>query len=275
MKTAIVCEGGGMRGIYTSGVLQAFLDADFEADALYGVSAGATNGLNYVSRQDERGLRTNVDYVDDSRYLSFSNYLKNGSAFGMEFIFEEITDTLDPFDFEAFHASGCEFYAGVTDMYTGHSVFFGKEVFKESLDIIKASCALPILSNTIYFKDRPYMDGGISNPIPVNEPFKDGYDQAIVILTRERSYVKEREGFQRLYNQLYKQYPNFVRAMRLRHLVYNHTLRQVERLEKAGRVLVVAPKEPLKIDRFSKNYDHLMHAYKEGLQDGAEVLTKL
>lgn len=275
MKTAIVCEGGGMRGIYTSGVLQAFMDMGFEADALYGVSAGATNGLNYISRQNERGLRTNTDYAGDKRYLSLDSFLKTGSAFGMDFIFRDIPESLDPFDYDTFYASQCDFYAGVTDVETGRAAFFGKEDLTRELEVIRASCALPVFSKMVEYKGRKYMDGGIADPIPVDQPLKAGFERIIVILTRHRGFVKKGAEMRAVYHQIYRAYPNFVRALDLRPLVYNHTLARLGRLEEQGRVAVVAPGKALKIDRFTKNRQDLLETYDQGMQDGLALLGRL
>lgn len=275
MKTAIVCEGGGMRGIYTAGVLEAFMEAGFVADALYGVSAGASNGMSYVSGQQGRGLRTNTDYTGDKRYLSFSSLLKTGSAFGMDFIFNEIPDKLDPFDFDAFYASPCRFYAGVTDVETGKPVFFGKEDITRDLEVIKASCALPMLSGMVEYKGRKYMDGGISDPIPLDQALAVGYDRIIVILTQHREYTKKRMDLRPVYHVLYRKYPRFVRTLDVRHMIYNHTLERLRRMEGKGQVLVVAPRQPLGIDRFAKDKQQLFSAYETGVADGGELVNNI
>ncbi len=275
MKTAIVCEGGGMRGIFTSGVLQTFMEAGFQADALYGVSAGASNGANYISGQRGRGYRTNVDYVNDSRYFGLKSLIKTGSLFGMDFIFSEIAQTLDPFDFDAFYASPCEYYVGATNVETGKVEFFGKEKLDKNLTTVRASCALPMLSPMVTFEGKAYLDGGTSCPIPFEQAIADGYERIIVILTQHHGYRKKPQGMRAAYQNTYKDYPNFVRTMALRHLVYNHQLQKLQRLQDTGRVLLIAPPTPLEISRFALNYDKLVGAYRMGKLCGFEALQKL
>ncbi|NLW78247.1 MAG: patatin family protein [Ruminococcaceae bacterium] len=275
MKIGIVCEGGGMRGVFTAGVLQAFMESGFMADELVGVSAGASNGVSYVSGQQGRGYRTNVDYAGDKRYASFQSFRQTGSFFGMDFIFGEIPDTLDPFNFETFAASPCDFYAGATDMETGQAVFFGKDDVQPGLHVIRASCSMPLLSPIVEYNGRKYLDGGISAPIPIDKALNDGCDKLLVVLTRERGYRKKPQRIQLLYHNKYHQYPNFVRTMNLRHLVYNHTLERLARLETSGRAIIIAPPQPLPVDRMGKDRDKLIAGYNVGLEAGFHALDLL
>lgn len=264
-----------MRGCYTSGVLQAFMDDGFTADELVGVSAGASNGLSYVSGQWERGYRTNVEYCHDKRYVSFSSYVHTGSVFGMDFIFGEIPERLDPFDFAAFYASPCDFYAGLTNLETGKAEFFGKEHIKPGLEVIRASCSMPMFSPVIEYQGCKYLDGGVAAPIPIHKPLQDGFDRLIVILTRPRGYRKKAAELRPVYSAMYRKYPNFVQTMNLRHHIYNHTLQQLARLEQQGRAIVVAPEEALAVDRFGKDKEALIQAYHIGLQGGHKAVAKL
>lgn len=275
MKTGIVCEGGGMRGVYTSGVLQAFMDNNFLADELVGVSAGASNGISYVSAQRERGLRTNIDYVGDKRYLSLRNYLKTGSLFGMDFIFEEIPDSLDPFDYEAFHASPCDYFAGATDVTTGKAVFFGKQDIVPGLAVMKASCSIPFLAPIVEYNGGKYLDGGVAAPIPVEKAIADGCERLIIILTRGRGYKKKPQKLKTMTRLYYREYPAMAKALAMRHLIYNHTLEQISRLEKEGRAIVIAPSEPLTVDRFGQDKEKLLQAYNLGYKNGVSALSKL
>lgn len=275
MKIGIVCEGGAMRGVYTAGVLQSFLDADFNADLLVGVSAGASNGISYVSRQSGRCYRTNVDYLGDKRYLSLGSYLKSGSLFGWDFIFGEIPEKLDPFDFEAFRANSCDFLAGATDMATGRCHFFDKSDIAKNFIALRASSSMPFFAPIIEFQGKQFLDGGVSNPIPVEKALQEGCDKVIVILTRERGFVKKREAATPLLRTVYRKYPNFIRAMETRHLTYNHTLARLDRLEQEGRAILISPENPLPIGRFEQKKENMLFAYELGLQNGTHALTKL
>ena len=275
MKTAIVCEGGGMRGVFTAGVLQAFMEGGFVADELVGVSAGASNGASYVSGQLGRGYRTNVDYADDKRYAGLASLLKTGSYFGMDFVFGEIPDSLDPFDYEAFYASPTEYYAGATDINTGKPRFFGKQDIKPGLAALRASCSMPCLAPIVEFEGGQYLDGGVSAPIPLDKALTDGCERLVVVLTRPRDYRKKPQSMRAVYRQLYKDYPAMVRAIELRHLVYNHTLERLRRLEQEGVAIVAAPAAALAVDRFGKDKNALIAAFDVGHACGEEALAKL
>lgn len=275
MKTAIVCEGGGMRGVFTAGVLQAFMDENYLADSFYGVSAGASNGASYISSQSGRGYRTNVNYAGDKRYISKRNYLKTGSIFGMDFVFGELPEKLDPFDYAAFHSSKCSYFFGATDLATGKIKYFGKEDITPGLTALRASCSLPVFSKIVDYKGGKYLDGGVADPIPLAKALEDGAERIIVVLTRERGYKKTPQSFKSVYKRIYKAYPNFVKALEERHLIYNNTLVQVEKLEAEGKVVVIAPPQPLEVDRFGKDKQKLIAAYNVGHSCGLEALKKL
>lgn len=263
-----------MRGAFTAGVLQAFMDQSFTADLLVGVSAGASNGVSYVSGQHERGKRTNLDYVGDKRYLSMRSFLRTGSLFGMDFIFGRIPETLDPFDYEAFYASPCDFYAGVTDVETGKPVFFGKQSIQPGLQVMRASCSMPFFSPMVTIEGHQYLDGGVADPIPVDKALQQGCDKLLVVLTRERGYRKAAQSFRRVYRTKYRHYPNLVRAMDMRHLVYNQTLDRLAQLEAEGRAIVIAPAQSLAVDRFGQDREKLSEAYQCGIQAGLDGLTR-
>lgn len=270
--TGIVCEGGGMRGVFTAGVLQAFMDEKFLSDLLVGVSAGASNGASYVSAQAGRGKRTNINYVEDKRYISIQNLIKEKSLFGMDFIFGEIPEKLDPFDYQTFYNSECDYYAGATNLETGKVDFFGKEKILPGLKVLRASCSIPMLSNIVEIDGNKYLDGGVAEPIPLDFAIKKGCKKTIVILTRDRSYRKKPMGFKPVYSAIYKQYPSFIKTLNLRHLKYNHTLDKIAYLEKEGSVIVVAPETPLNVDRFGKDKIQLSQAYDEGYKMGLNTL---
>lgn len=275
LKTGIVCEGGGMRGVFTSGVLQAFMDGGFVADELVGVSAGASNGVSYVSGQSGRGYRTNVDYAGDKRYCSWQSWLKTGSIFGMDYIFGEIPQRLDPFDYDAFAASPCDFYAGATNLRTGAITWFGKSDIAPPLLALRASCSIPLFSPPVHIDGQAYLDGGVAAPIPLEKALADGCGKLVVILTRPRGYRKKPQSARAAYHLALRGSPNLVKAMDRRHLVYNHTLEKLWRLEADGAALVVAPPQALTVDRFGKNAQAMKDAYSVGQACGQQALALL
>ena len=275
MKIGLVLEGGGLRGLYTAGVLDVLMEQGIQADYVIGVSAGAGNGVSYVSRQLGRNRRINTEYLKDKRYLSFSSFIKTKSLFGMDFIFDEIPNRLDPFDKEAFFASTCEFCAGVTDVRTGKPVYFGKDDLKQDFTVLRASASLPIFSPIVEYKQGKYLDGGMSDPIPAQRALKDGCDRLIIVLTRERSYVKQPEKFRAVYRRQLRDYPAMIDALDHRHELYNRTLETVRSLEKERKALVIAPQTPPEVSRFERNKQKLLELCEKGRSDTLRLLPQI
>lgn len=272
MKIGLVLEGGGMRGIYTVGVLDAFEKNNFMPDYLIGVSAGASNGVSFISRQKGRSLRINTNYINDRRYLSLYNLLTQGSLFGMDFIYNEIPNKIDPFDYETFFKNPCDFKVGVTDALTGEPVFYGKDSLKDGATVLKASASIPMVSKAVIYKGREYFDGGTSSPIPVDEALKDGCDKLIVVLTRDRKFIKPPLKMQGFCSLVMRKYPAMVELLKRHHKVYLENQKRIEELEKEGKAFVIAPETPLLIDRFEKKKEKLLKEYHHGFNDGENFL---
>ena len=260
MKTGLVLEGGGMRGIYTTGVLDWLLDQKYLPDYCIGVSAGACHATSYLSKQQGRSFRINTAYLQNGEYVSVKNLLKTGSMFGMDFIFDKIPNELDPFDYQAFLASPCEFYVGVTNVWTGKPEYF-------------PSSSIPMFSPIVPYKGNLYLDGGTSDPIPVRKALADGCDRVIVVLTQDRGYVKHPEKFRPVYKNLYRRYPKMVNTLDHRHEVYNETRDFVFQLEREGKAIVIAPREPVDLSRFERDIPKLRALYEEGFADAEKALT--
>ena len=272
MKIGVVLEGGGMRGIYTVGVLDAFTKYNFMPDYLIGVSAGASNGVSYISRQEGRALRTNINYIGDRRYLSWSNYIKTGSLFGMDFLYEEIPQKLDPFDYESFFKNPCDFKVGVTNAETGKAEFYGKDSLRDGATVLKASSSIPLVANPVNYRGNTYFDGGTAAPIPVGEALKDGCDKVIVVLTRDRNFIKPPLRCFPLVAWKMKEYPAMVELLKRHHEVYRENQEEIRKLEKEGKAMVIAPAAPLQIDRFEKSRERLLAVYHQGLADGERFI---
>ena len=267
MKTGLVLEGGGMRGIYTIGVLDCLMDERFQADYVIGVSAGACNGSSYVSGQKGRAFRTNTEYITDSRYLGIKNYLTTKSLFGMDFLFDEIPNKLIPFDYDAFFQSPCEFVMGVTDVITGCAKYFDKSHVEPKNKVLRASSSLPVFAPIVEYQGGRYLDGGVADSIPVKKALEDGCDKVIVVLTREQGFIKTPEKFRSVYQRMYKKYPKFVEALDNRHHQYNETLAFLKKLEQEGKAIVIAPDAPLPVGRFEKDPKQLEAVWKIGYDD--------
>lgn len=267
MKTGLVLEGGGMRGLFTAGVLDGLAEGGFSFDYLIGVSAGACNGVSFVSGQQGRNKRINLTYAVDKRYVSISNFLKTKSMFGMDFIFREIPDVLDPFDYDAFAASSTEFVTGVTDAKTGQPYYFDKSAIDHDSTVLRASSSIPVFSPPVEFQGGVYLDGGTTDPIPVEKALADGCDRLLVVLTRERGFRKEPEQFRGIYRRVLKQYPAMIEALDRRHTVYNQMLERLTELEQDGAAMVIAPPEKLTLSRFEKDPVKLEALYTLGYRE--------
>lgn len=275
MKTAIVCEGGGMRGAFTAGVLEYFMEQELWADELIGVSAGASGSISYVSRQKDRCRATMMDYLDVEPYVSLKSLVKTGFLFNMDFLFDRLPNQLNQFDYDTFYQNPCQFYAGATDVETGKIHFFSKEDLTPKCEMLRASCALPMISRLVKVKDRYYLDGGIADSIPYQKAIEDGCERIIVILTRPRDYQKKPQSGKTWYRRKYRKYPNLIYAIEHRHEMYNRELSELRRLEKEGRVIVIAPRQKLDLTKFERDQTKLQKAYEEGRECARIMLEQL
>jgi len=271
-KIGIVVEGGGFRGIYTGGILDYFLEQEWHLPYVLGVSMGACNAANYISKQKGRSIDIPYAYMDDPRYIGYKNMIFKGSLFGMEFIFDEIPNKLNVYDFKVAQQSNQVFKVGAMDVATGQSTFFTiNELSKEdTLLALKASCSLPLISKMVRLQDKNYLDGGLTDSIPVKKAFEDGMDKVIVLLTREEGYIKEASN-PRLFEWIYRKYPNVAKAIKVRHEKYNQEMDYINSMVELGKVLPIYPKEPINLGRTEKNKEKLMQCYKDGYSRAREL----
>lgn len=269
MAVGLVLEGGGMRGVYTAGVLDELMMNKVSFPSVYAVSAGACCALSYVSGQYERNKEIFYKYVTDDRYVSVRNLRQTGSLFGFDFIFGELFHELNPFDEEAFRSSNVRLMVGATDLLTGGAAFFGREDMDEHFLPVQASSSLPFLSNIITINGRPYLDGGIAAPVPYERSICDGNLKNVVVLTRDYSFRK-RPGLdypRAFIKTLYRDYPAFIDTLQARSDVYNHELVFIRRQEAMGNMVVIRPSSPINISRYEKNSKTLMEIYRMGRRD--------
>lgn len=269
-KTGLILEGGGMRGAYTSGVLDAFMDEKIKFSYLIGVSAGANNGADFVSEQRERNKKVFVDMIQDKRYMGLLNLFKQGSYFGMDFLFDKLPNELVPFDYDTFNNSSVRFKVGTTDCETGEGVYFDHKDFEPRCfveKVLRASCSLPIISPAVEINGHSYLDGGLVNPIPIDKSIDDGNIYNVIILTRNKSYRKSPAKLNFLINIFLHKYPKVIEAIQNRHKKYNDCLDKINKLEKEGRVYVFRPKKELTVDRYEKNVSKLKDLYQQGYDE--------
>ncbi|MHC6178584.1 patatin-like phospholipase family protein [Clostridium sp. JNZ X4-2] len=273
----LVLEGGGMRGLYTAGVLDLFMEKNLYLPYIIGVSMGACNACSYISRQKGRNKKININYIDDPRYLSCRNLIFKKGIFGADFIFNEIPNKLDIFDIDTFNNAKEKFVVGATDCNSGKSVYFEKNECqnKEIFKAIRASSSLPFMASMVKFRGLNLLDGGISDPIPIKKSIKDGNKKNIIILTRNNNYIKKPFKMKLLARKIYSGYDGLVEAMINRYRRYNSTLSYIEKLKREGKVFVIRPKQPLKVKRIEKNKHRLTELYNQGYKEASECYDKL
>lgn len=263
-KVALVLEGGGMRGVFTAGVLDFFLDENIEFPYVIGVSMGACNGASYISRQKGRSLKTVVGYINDKRYLSYSNFIKTGNLFGMDFIFNEIPTKHIPFDQETFDKSECVFEIVASDCIKGESVYFEKSNCGKLNDVLRASCSLPIISTIVDYDGKKLLDGAVTDSIPANRALSKGNEKLVIILTRPKEYRKRKSKSDRINKVLYRKYPKLLERIMNRYKDYNETLEFIDKLESEGKAFVIRPNGSLNIKRTEKDVEALRKLYDLG-----------
>jgi predicted patatin/cPLA2 family phospholipase len=267
-NTGLVLEGGGMRGVYTAGVLEFFMEEELYFPYNIGVSAGACNAASYLSRQQGRNYHVTIGYVDHPEYISYKNLFLKKELFGMDLIFDKIPNEFVPFDFTHFSSANERFIVGTTDCQTGEAIYFEKSQYiNDILTIIKASSSLPFMAPSVEFNGRVLMDGGISDPIPIKKALEDQMEKNVIILTKSKGYRKKKSSLTRLSNYFYKEYTGLNRLLENRYRLYNETLDFIEELEQAGKVFVIRPEIELHVGRIERNKVKLNQLYEQGYKD--------
>ena len=276
MKTGMVLEGGAVRTIYSTGVCDALLTRSLMTDYVIGVSAGIAYGVSYVSRQPRRNLDIMVNYINDKRYMGLGNLLRrdNRAYFGLEFVYSTIPNQLVPFDYDTFAAYPGEVEAVVTNLDTGAAEYFPLDRRDDKFKLLQATCALPFLFPVFHIQGRPCMDGGAADAIPYERAFAKGCDRVIVVLTRERDYVRRPEKLQPLIDLAYRKYPKFCDTMRRRADAYNEDRQKLFRLEREGRALVFTPTSTEGFHRTERDVDKIKALWKDGWDQGLARLDE-
>ncbi|KOA21503.1 hypothetical protein CLHOM_01740 [Clostridium homopropionicum DSM 5847] len=272
----LVLEGGGMRGVYTAGVLDFFMEKDLYFPYVIGVSAGACNAASYISKQTGRSKKINIKYIKNPRYLSLRNLILEKSIFGIKFVYDELPNKLEPFDYKTFENSQQKFVIGTTDCITGEALYFEKNDCRDNiLQIIRASSSLPLLAPMVKIEDKILLDGGLADSIPVKKAMEDGYLKNIIILTRNKEYRKEPTKFSGIIKIKYKKYPKLIDTILNRYKVYNKTLDYIISLEENEQAFVIRPASDLKVDRLEKNPEKLAALYQLGYEDAKNNYNKM
>ena len=279
-KIGLVVEGGGMKCAYNAGILDAFLDEQISFDYCIGVSAGLGNLASYLAGQRGRNLRFFTEHIHSPEYFGWKSLVKTGDLFGLRYIYGALTQAggKDPLDFPAFLSNPTVYEAVVTNAITGKPEYFGQEHMKQDdYRLIMASSAIPAVCRPVELDGIPYFDGGLTDAIPVRRALAQGCDKLVVILSKNRGYVRKPQGMRPLYRRACRKYPNIVEAIDHRHLRYNENLNDVLALEQQGIAFVFAPSEPLHVGTYSMKESAERELYDLGLRDYAaqrETLRK-
>ena len=276
-QAGLVLEGGGMKGLYTAGVLDYFLDKNVTFSSVYGVSAGACNMCSYLSRQKGRARDVNTDYLDDKNYCSLWSLVTTGDLFNVETCYHLIPDYLYPFDHDAYHAYQGKAYSVVTNIETGQAEYLRVRDLKKDIDVIRASASLPLVSRNVKIGENLYLDGGIADAIPIARSILDGNRKNVVILTKEEGYVRKPTGKKELalIKARYRKYPKIYELMADRQKNYNETMDYLYRQVENGQAYVIRPKHPSKVGRIEKNKEVLLELYQQGYDEAASHYEKL
>lgn len=271
-KTGLVLEGGAMRGMFTAGVLDVFMENEVQIDGIIGVSAGALFGVNFLSNQPGRVIRYNKKFAGDKRNMGLYSLLITGDIVNKDFAYYTVPQQLDIFDDQTFMDSGIPFYAVVTNMETGQPEYMQVKSVFQDMEILRASGSMPFVTKPVEINGQKYLDGGVSDSIPYKKFFEMGYEHLIVVLTRDIDYVKKPMS-KRLISMFYRKYPKFMEQLIRRHDIYNQSVAELKKLEKEGLVTIIRPSEPIRISRMEKDPDKLQEVYELGRKDGMTFLA--
>lgn len=263
-RSGLVLEGGGMRGVFTCGVLDNFMDRGIRFPYAIGVSAGACNGLSYMSGQRGRAKYSNIDLLEKYNYIGLKYLLKKRNIMDFDLLFQEFPEHILPYDYDAYFNCRERYVMVTTNCLTGKASYFEEKQNKDRvIDIVRASSSLPFVCPITYVDDVPMLDGGIVDSIPLMRARQDGYTRNVVVLTRNKGYRKEIQGT-KVPPFIYRKYPHLRKAINMRSYVYNEQLDLVERLEEAGEITVIRPQKPVMVDRIERDVHKLTELYEEG-----------
>ena len=270
-KAGLILEGGGMRGVFTSGVLDNFMDRKVRFPYTVGVSAGACNGLSYMSGQRGRAKYSNIDLLAKYNYIGFKHLVTQGCIMDFKLLFHTFPEEIIPYDYPAFAATSEHFEIGVTDCRSGEARFYKeKKNPKRIIDIVKASSSLPYVCPIAYIDGEPMLDGGISDSIPLLRARSQGYTDNIVVLTRNKGYRKpDKRSVVPFF--CYRKYPAVREAIRNRNIMYNKQITLIEELEERGELIVLRPQRPIEVGRMERNTDKLLALYQEGYECAEKI----
>ena len=272
-KTALILEGGAMRGLYSAGVLDVFMKNNISADVVYGVSAGALFGLNYKSRQIGRALRYNLKYANEKNYMGLYSLFTTGNIMNKDFCFKKLVYELDKLDFETYKNYPVDFYAVVTNLETGKPEYIKIDDAQKDMEYFRASGSMPFVSRPVEISGNFYLDGAMSDAIPLKKVLETGCEKIIVILTRPSGYRKKKSYLP--YKLFYGKFPNLVKTAKNYYKEYNETIDLIEKYEAENKIIVLRPSKLVKMKRVEKDINKLQSIYDLGISDCMNKLDEI
>lgn len=279
-KGALVLEGGSLRAMFTSGVLDILTEGDVLFEYVNGVSAGALSGYDYISLQAGRSRDINETFCDDRRFLGLQNLFRSGGVFNFDFLFGDVCDALNPLDHDTFNASRQKFEVVATDCLTGLPAYFEKSDYsqEEFLTACRASSSMPGLSDIVRLRGVPYLDGGCACNVAYRRAMDLGFDRIVAVLTRPRGYRSKPENapsMNRVFHRLYQRYPAFLDTLREMNRTHNRAYEEIERLEREGKIFVLRPSRPVTVKRLERDAAKLEELYQDGRRVMLEQLDAM
>lgn len=272
-KSGLILEGGGLRGVFTCGVLDCFMDNGIRFPYTVGVSAGACNGLSYISHQRGRAKYSNIDLLEKYNYVGLKYLITKGNIIDFDLIFDKFPNEIIPYDYDKLATCDEHFEMVTTSCITGKACYYEEKKNPERvIEIVKASSSLPFVSPITCVDGEPMLDGGIADSIPIMRARELGYDNNVLVLTRNRGYRKPDKEI-KLASLFYRKYPAMQEAIRQRNKTYNELLSMIEKMEDEGTITVLRPQRPLEVNRMERDVKKLLALYEEGYELAGKILT--
>ncbi len=275
VNAGLVLEGGGMKGIYTSGVLDLFLDKGLEFSNVYGVSAGACNMVSYLAGQKGRGRDVMVDYLSDKRYMGIYSLLTTGDIFNADTNYNLVPNYLNPLDYAKIDSFPGKAFAVATNIETGEAEYLRITDMEHQVDYIRASSSLPLVSRNVKIDGKRYLDGGLADSIPIRKSISDGNEKNVIVMTKPVGFRRNPEKTLALIKVKYIRYPKVYELLKNRHTAYNEIMDFLEKEEAEGSIFVIRPQQDLEISRLERDEDKLNALYEEGYKEAESRYEEL
>lgn len=277
IKAALVLEGGALRGMYTSGVLDTFLKNNMEFECVAGVSAGALNAMSYISKQPGRSAKINLEYCDDPRYIGRKAFIKNKGIIGYDYLFGDISENKVPFDYKSFENTNQRFIIVTTNCEKAETEYLEKSNCNDLFKAAQASSSMPLVSAMVEINNNHYLDGAVTTSIPVKWALEQGYEKVVVVLTRDKTYRKPilSNKMKKLHKLAYHKYPKLIEKLNTMPERYNKLQEELIDLEKEGKIFIIRPEKEVTVSRLEKDKEKLENLYKEGIAEAEKNLDAL